>query len=328
MGSSAPPSGWYHDPRGGGGLRYWDGARWTEHVQPAPQVDPGATVVPPVATATGPQAHWYPDPTQRYSLRYWDGSRWSEQVVNAEGRQGADPVVGLAALSTQPPLAQNAGRYLSTGPAAGSATITGSCGRCGVPYSVDDAFCSRCAARLGPAPFPGHAAGGPYGYGQPGSPAPAPAGYGYASPAAPPRGGWAGPRTVAGVKISPIPLVGGLALMVSSVLPWVNAPGAPSANAFEVPVTFLFDPLGAPGGPRVGLVLLLIGLAGAALAFVPAGRVVRRLIGPVATAAGGLFISAVIRLVGDAGGGVGPLDLIGFGAYVSIVGGILVAAGR
>lgn len=35
------PPGWYPDPQGGGGQRYWDGARWTEQVGPpagAPQV--------------------------------------------------------------------------------------------------------------------------------------------------------------------------------------------------------------------------------------------------------------------------------------------------
>jgi uncharacterized protein YbjQ (UPF0145 family) len=29
--------GWYADPQGSGQLRYWDGAAWTEHVQPMPQ---------------------------------------------------------------------------------------------------------------------------------------------------------------------------------------------------------------------------------------------------------------------------------------------------
>jgi hypothetical protein len=31
---AAPAPGWHPDPSGGGGLRYWDGARWTEHTSP------------------------------------------------------------------------------------------------------------------------------------------------------------------------------------------------------------------------------------------------------------------------------------------------------
>jgi hypothetical protein len=31
QGAAAPAAGWYPDPSGGPELRYWDGARWTEH---------------------------------------------------------------------------------------------------------------------------------------------------------------------------------------------------------------------------------------------------------------------------------------------------------
>jgi hypothetical protein len=30
------PAGWYADPTGGSGQRYWDGERWTEHTTPTP----------------------------------------------------------------------------------------------------------------------------------------------------------------------------------------------------------------------------------------------------------------------------------------------------
>lgn len=40
--------GWYADPSGPGALRYWDGAAWTQHVQPVPAapVAPAPTYPP------------------------------------------------------------------------------------------------------------------------------------------------------------------------------------------------------------------------------------------------------------------------------------------
>lgn len=35
---SAPPAGWYADPDGSGGQRYWDGGHWTERRRPTPPV--------------------------------------------------------------------------------------------------------------------------------------------------------------------------------------------------------------------------------------------------------------------------------------------------
>lgn len=36
---SLPPSGWYADPSGAHGSRWWDGARWTDHVRAEPPAD-------------------------------------------------------------------------------------------------------------------------------------------------------------------------------------------------------------------------------------------------------------------------------------------------
>ena len=38
--TSGPPAAWYADPGGSGGLRYWDGNAWTDHVSPPPGQGP------------------------------------------------------------------------------------------------------------------------------------------------------------------------------------------------------------------------------------------------------------------------------------------------
>ena len=40
---SLPAAGWYHDPAGGTGTRWWDGKGWSNHVRPAPPTTPAAT---------------------------------------------------------------------------------------------------------------------------------------------------------------------------------------------------------------------------------------------------------------------------------------------
>ncbi len=54
--SQAPalaPEGWYPDPQGGPGLRYWDGVTWTGHVMPASPAEPGELGGPDSLTKTG-----------------------------------------------------------------------------------------------------------------------------------------------------------------------------------------------------------------------------------------------------------------------------------
>lgn len=47
--TSGPPAAWYADPAGSGGLRYWDGQAWTDHVTAPPGHAGGYG-----STATGP----------------------------------------------------------------------------------------------------------------------------------------------------------------------------------------------------------------------------------------------------------------------------------
>src|SRR6476620_4302306 len=69
------PAGWYPDPDGSGGQRYWDGSAWTEHRSPAtpeptapttPAEPPGSeqptTVVPRRPPGERVGAHRAPEP--------------------------------------------------------------------------------------------------------------------------------------------------------------------------------------------------------------------------------------------------------------------------
>lgn len=46
-GAGAPAPGWYADPTGLAGVRWWDGAQWTSYTAPMPASAPGAAVVRP-----------------------------------------------------------------------------------------------------------------------------------------------------------------------------------------------------------------------------------------------------------------------------------------
>lgn len=93
-----PPASWHRDPYGLHQWRYWDGARWTNHVWPptAPAPRAAASLPPPRAAresspaqpsreerlsrvSTPTLAGWYPDPETGGTV-YWDGSRWTDHT--------------------------------------------------------------------------------------------------------------------------------------------------------------------------------------------------------------------------------------------------------
>ncbi|HEY1653439.1 MAG TPA: RDD family protein [Acidimicrobiales bacterium] len=51
--TSGPPPGWYPDPSGQAGTRWWDGARWTEHVSAPPPPAYYGPAAPQVTTQMG-----------------------------------------------------------------------------------------------------------------------------------------------------------------------------------------------------------------------------------------------------------------------------------
>jgi hypothetical protein len=119
-----------------------------------------------------------------------------------------------------------------------------------------------------------------------------------------------------------------VAVLVSSFLPWLEGNGG-SANAFDVPVSFLFSPETATeSGFSLGVVLLLAGAAGAVTAFraVPAG--LRRVAGAAAAVVSAGFAAQLFRLASDAGQGGDAFQLLGIGAYVGLAGGAILVWGR
>ena len=96
----APP-GWYPDPAGGTGERWWDGYAWSQATRTAEQA-----VTPPAGQdrgtgsgsggsegsegASGQSGYpgappgWYPDPAGGPGLRWWDGYAWTDTTVLPE----------------------------------------------------------------------------------------------------------------------------------------------------------------------------------------------------------------------------------------------------
>src|SRR3954451_9620822 len=75
-------AGWYPDPQGGGGQRYWDGAAWTEHVQPGAEAAPPPPPPPPPAGGA--------DVAQAAAISQADAggyTRGSLEVVPEHGRE-------------------------------------------------------------------------------------------------------------------------------------------------------------------------------------------------------------------------------------------------
>jgi uncharacterized protein YxjI len=71
MASPTPPPGWYPDPAGGPGTRWWDGQGWTEHVQQPP------------APPRYPQQHPGPQhPAQQHQgHQQHQGQQWARSVL-------------------------------------------------------------------------------------------------------------------------------------------------------------------------------------------------------------------------------------------------------
>jgi hypothetical protein len=136
------------------------------------------------------------------------------------------------------------------------------------------------------------------------------------------------PLKVGGVQLS-VPLVGAVAVAISAFLPWLSSGGV-STGSMDVPVGFLLDYKTADtGGLKVGWVLLALSALALVLALRPevAPPVARRAVGWALVVIPSVFVAQLQRLTGDLQAG-SVFSLVGFGVYVALVGGLLIAMGK
>jgi hypothetical protein len=126
-------------------------------------------------------------------------------------------------------------------------------------------------------------------------------------------------------------LLGAVAVIVSSILPW-EGPFEGSLPR-DIPVRLLVDPSGPSTGFSLGILILLVGTIGALMALVtmavPFLKFVRRLVGLTTLAVPAVFIVRTFQLAVEDGAFLDLPALLGAGVYVAVVGAlVLLVAGK
>jgi hypothetical protein len=87
---NGPPPGWHPDPFGRAALRYWDGARWTEHVSTAGRTAVDPVLEPDRSVLTEPALVFeYDSPQTGDGWMVWDpAGRLVARVLGSAGFQG------------------------------------------------------------------------------------------------------------------------------------------------------------------------------------------------------------------------------------------------
>lgn len=152
-----------------------------------------------------------------------------------------------------------------------------------------------------------------------------------------PLGRAAGTR--AGFALRPLPLVGGIALIVATFLAWskglaIGSVGLSweSANGWDWPLGFLWNMNNWGNQPRIGLVVLIIGIVGLGAAFIPRmGRALAAFAGVLGAVVGALYVVQLIRFFGQDGVNASAGDVLGnalgIGPWIALGGALLLLIG-
>ncbi|MGY2002021.1 phospholipid scramblase-related protein [Blastococcus sp. SYSU DS1024] len=110
MSHPPPPPGWYPDPAGGQGSRWWDGQGWTEHVQQAAPPPPPPPQQPPAA---GPSLYDQPVLLVNQKTKLIELTN-EYAVLDGNGQQiGAVVQVGQSWLKKAVRLVSNLDQFLT-----------------------------------------------------------------------------------------------------------------------------------------------------------------------------------------------------------------------
>ncbi|HSQ37063.1 MAG TPA: SH3 domain-containing protein [Acidimicrobiia bacterium] len=139
----------------------------------------------------------------------------------------------------------------------------------------------------------------------------------------------AGGLALGGLKIRPLPLIGGIALIVATFLNWLQLG---SSNGFNIGLPFLWGGWEHGGdAPDLGIFTLIIGIGAVLLAVLPRTSVPAiRVLGVLAVVIAVVFAVQVMLWAGDIGGGAGDAftDGMSYAPYVALAGGILMLLTR
>jgi hypothetical protein len=137
------------------------------------------------------------------------------------------------------------------------------------------------------------------------------------------------------MALRPLPLLGGIALIVSTFLSWMKALEAfafPSVNGWDIGLPILWTITNPGDQPRIGLIALIVGIVALGAVIIPkGGRALAAATGMLGVVIAGLYVIQVIRFWGqdpvNASAGDVLSNAIGIGPWIALGGGILLLIG-